>query len=165
MKNTENATCLMMKDINPKEYDKLKEYYFDIIIPNLKNTKIAIIAGPEIKHNQSKKIIKNIDEENFEDLNFLVNLANNNPQNISFYLRNINTQPYPFEFYVNNKNSDVCTIKDANSDAETMVFNNPILTKKLINIFNLELNKTTKINFSSPKNKREILKRMNISTL
>lgn len=156
-------TCLMMKDIDPNKYDGLKDYYFDLIVPKgLSTMRIVIIAGPEIKHNQGTEIAKNITNENFRDLNCLVHLANNNPEKISFYLRNTNTKPYPHEFIVNNSDPSICIVSDANSDARTIVFDNPPLTRQLINIFNSELTKTQKIDFSQLNAKREILRRMNL---
>lgn len=165
-KKEENSVNLMLKDINPKIHDKLKDYYFDLIVPRGLNhiDRINIIAGPIIKRNKSNQIIEKIENENFKDLNFLIYLANENPQKISFFLRNQNTQAYPFNFISHNNNYGACIIYDNNSEesAGTLVFNNPPLVKKLNNIFDTELMKTRKIDFSSVSNKKEILKRMNL---
>jgi len=163
MNQEKNVVYLMMKDIDPVIYDKLKNFYFDLIIPRGLGhiDKINIIAGPMIKRNPGTKIIKSIKDEDFEDLNFLVHLANNNPDKISFFLRNLNVKPYPHEFVSHSNDASACVVYDADStQGAVVVFDNPYLIKNLDNIFIAELPKTREINFSLVPDKRIVLKRM-----
>jgi hypothetical protein len=163
----QSTVYLMMKDINPKKNDSLKNYYMNLIVPRGLDhlNQINIIAGPTLLRNKGTEIVTTIENENFKDLNYMVHLAQANPTKISFYLRNKDVSPYPFEFITHNYNTGICIVSDADSKAQTVVFNNPKLVETLGNIFKKELKNTKKINFGLSSDKKIVLNRMNLLTL